>query len=96
MKLKKIASLALAGIMAVSMLTACGEGEKRQGRMASSGMVEVFRQGASERALRICKGERLSVPRRLADAQKLFRALIEAVRLFSYLSPKRRNLQVNL
>ena len=26
MKLKKIASLALAGIMAVSMLTACGEG----------------------------------------------------------------------
>ena len=25
MKLKKIASLALAGIMAVSMLTACGE-----------------------------------------------------------------------
>ena len=27
MKLKKIASLALAGIMAVSMLTACGEGD---------------------------------------------------------------------
>ena len=27
MKLKKIVSLALAGIMAVSMLTACGEGD---------------------------------------------------------------------
>ena len=31
MKLKKIASLALAGIMAVSMLTACGEGGKNDG-----------------------------------------------------------------
>ena len=31
MKLKKIASLALAGIMAVSMLTACGEGGKNEG-----------------------------------------------------------------
>ena len=28
MKLKKIASLMLAGVMAVSMLTACGEGTK--------------------------------------------------------------------
>ena len=31
MKLKKIASLALAGIMAVSMLTACGEGTSNSG-----------------------------------------------------------------
>ena len=31
MKLKKIASLALAGIMAVSMLTACGEGTSNNG-----------------------------------------------------------------
>ena len=31
MKLKKIASLALAGIMAVSMLTACGEGTGNSG-----------------------------------------------------------------
>ncbi len=35
MKLKKIASLALAGIMAVSMLTACGEGTSNSGSSSS-------------------------------------------------------------
>ena len=35
MKLKKIASLALAGIMAVSMLTACGEGTGNSGSSSS-------------------------------------------------------------
>ena len=36
MKLKKIASLALAGIMAVSMLTACGEGTNNSNSGSSS------------------------------------------------------------
>ena len=36
MKLKKIASLALAGIMAVSMLTACGEGTNNGNSGSSS------------------------------------------------------------
>ena len=36
MKLKKIASLMLAGIMAVSMLAACGEGKKDDGSSSSS------------------------------------------------------------
>ena len=37
MKLKKIASLMLAGIMAVSMLAACGEGKKDDSSSSSSG-----------------------------------------------------------
>ena len=41
MKLKKIASLALAGIMAVSMLTACGEGGKKEEDPSSSEVTTV-------------------------------------------------------
>ena len=39
MKLKKIASLALAGIMAVSMLTACGEGTGNGNLHDNAGMI---------------------------------------------------------
>ncbi|OUN67948.1 hypothetical protein B5G12_13275 [Faecalibacterium sp. An58] len=46
MKLKKIASLALAGIMAVSMLTACGEGGKKEEDPSSSEVTTV--SGAAE------------------------------------------------
>ena len=41
MKLKKIASLALAGIMAVSMLTACGESGKKEEDPSSSEVTTV-------------------------------------------------------
>ena len=41
MKLKKIASLMLAGIMAVSMLAACGEGKKDDSSSSSSSQVPV-------------------------------------------------------
>ena len=43
MKLKKIVSLALAGIMAVSMLTACGD----KGSSSSEGEGEVVATGYS-------------------------------------------------
>ena len=46
MKLKKIASLALAGIMAVSMLTACGEGGKKEEDPSSSEITTI--NGAAE------------------------------------------------
>ena len=47
MKLKKIASLALAGIMAVSMLTACGEGGKKEEEGSSSSEITTV-NGAAE------------------------------------------------
>ena len=51
MKLKKIASLALAGIMAVSMLTACGEGGKKEEDPSSSEVTTVSGAAALNNAL---------------------------------------------
>ena len=60
MKLKKIASLMLAGIMAVSMLAACGEGKDNGGNAGSS----------SSQPTTTASGIAAALNARLGDAQK--------------------------
>ena len=61
MKLKKIASLMLAGIMAVSMLAACGEGKDNGGKDDSSSDVTSADSVSSDFYDSLSKGTRLYI-----------------------------------